>query len=99
MTSATPPSLIKGTASVLTIKILKRLSFMLQSSRKGGSPARSFFSLLSYHAKQNPVGRGITIPCSCHSERSEESQCPSREILRYAQDDTGDTLTRHPKPS
>src|SRR5205809_6674063 len=55
MTSATPPSLTKGTASVLTIKILKRLSFMLQPSCKGGSTATSFFSLLSYHAKQNPA--------------------------------------------
>src|SRR6266849_658676 len=53
MTSATPPSLTKGTASVLTIRILKRVSFMVQPSCKGGSTARSFFSLLSYHAKQN----------------------------------------------
>src|SRR5213078_609771 len=54
-TSATPPSLTKGTASVLTIRILKRVSFMVQPSCKGGSTARSLFSLLSYHAKQNLV--------------------------------------------
>ncbi len=24
---------------------------------------------------------------ACHSERSEESRCPAREILRFAQDD------------
>src|SRR6266702_8923138 len=88
MTSATPPSLTKGTASVLTIKILNRASFMVQPSCKGGSTARSFFSLLSYHAKQNVVGQGITNPLVfVILSVSEESPCPSLEILRCAQDD------------
>src|SRR6266496_4001837 len=52
MTSATPPSLARGTASVATIKILKRMSFVMLASHNRRKPVRRICYLLSYHMRR-----------------------------------------------
>src|SRR2546425_4061030 len=58
ITSATPPSLARGTASVATIKILKRISFVMLPSKY----LNLLFVIISYEkngcARQPAEGRG-----------------------------------------
>src|SRR5712692_9163485 len=86
MTSATPPSLARGTASVATKRILKRMSFvmLLSHNRRKACTQNVLFVMIPYEkngcAKQPAGGRAL-LPSSpskgSYAPRKVECSVPS----------------------